>query len=397
MDPVAKMLRGQHARALLDDSGQCQILDANDAFADLLQCQLRDVVGCSLKILYCQGTNCGLLEDTLSKVKDGCESSCGVILTEDEILLHVWCMFVLHSTHGKCKLIVLKPMAPPKEPRGVDYVAAAVSSLAPFHMVDVSVSWTQLFGYNPEEMKGRSLKILQGPRTNAREFQDFVANIKQCIPAECTLVAYRKDGANGVVRFRLSPFEISKGKVAVMLQATQLSTLSDEGTTRMTPAASNLKATNPREDDSTLPPSSSSSSNTSAAPDPTATRIWEVTFPPSELAELKADLRNELSRLSFRLCRSIIDAQGSDADAAEPRADRRAAMEAALIARGADVVVKALRTHCDGNGDKLALCAALIKSDELRRVRAWKQPQLAALVSEVWLRALPTLAAAGRN
>ena len=132
-------------------------------------------------------------------------------------------------------------------------------------------------------------------------------------------------------------------------------------------------------------------------PDPTATRIWEVTFPPSELAELKADLRNELSRLSFRLCRSIIDAQGSDADAAEPRADRRAAMEAALIARGADVVVKALRTHCDGNGDKLALCAALIKSDELRRVRAWKQPQLAALVSEVWLRALPTLAAAGRN
>ena len=392
MDPakVAMMLRGQHARCLIDDSNHFRILEANESFADLQQCELKHLIGCSLKILYCNETNSALLEETLTSVREGCESTCGVILTQDPILLHVWCMFVMHGTYGKCKLCVIKPMAPPKVSKGVDYVAAAVSPLPPFHMVDVSTSWAALFGYSPEEMKGRGLKILQGPRTNVQEFQAFMLNIKKCIPAECTLLAYKMDGAISSVRFRLFPFEISRGKIAVMVQATQLSSVSN----------SELGGSSERsvKENSIAPiviPDRSANAGKSETRQPTPSsngRVWEVTFPPAELAELKANLRNELSRLSFRLSRSIIDAQSSDAGVNEQRADRRAAMEAGLVARGADVVVKALRAHCDDDSDRLALCAALVESEELGRVKAWKQPLLANIVGQVWRRALPSLA-----
>lgn len=352
-----------------------------------MQCEVKNLIGCSLKIIYSIDTDCALLEETLQNAREGCESACGVILTHDSILLHVWCMFVLHNTYGKCKLCVLKPMAPPKVSKGVDYVAAAVSPLAPFHMVDVSASWTELFGYSAQEMKGRSLKILQGPRTNPKDFQEFMMNVKKCIPGETTILAYKMDGGNSSVRFRLFPFEISKGKVAVMVQATELSSVSNSGLGGFSERS--IKET------TGAPTNGPARSSTSGAAS-SSSRIWEVTFPPAELAELKSGLRNEISRLSFRLCRSIIDAQNSDADA-EQRADRRAALEAGLIARGADVAVKALRAHCDENSDRLALCAFLVESEELARVKSWKQPFMADIVTHVWRRAIPSIAAAGRH
>ena len=227
---ISKMLRGQHARVLLDDSEHFRIMDANESFADLLLCGVKNLLGCDVDVLHCKGTDQALLRDTLSKADEGCESSCGVILTQDMILFHVWCISALDNRFGKCKLCVLKPMMPPKEPRGIDFVAAAVSPLPPYHIIEVSAPWNQLFGYRPDEMRGRSLKILQGPQTDAHAFRELMSSVRRCVPAETALLSFRKDGAAFLVRLRLCPFQVAEGSVAVLVQATPLSHPSDVAT-----------------------------------------------------------------------------------------------------------------------------------------------------------------------
>jgi hypothetical protein len=124
------------------------------------------------------------------------------------------------------------------------------------------------------------------------------------------------------------------------------------------------------------------------------TRVMEVMCTPSEFADLKAQISQELSRLSFRTFRVAVDVL----EGGSPGREESDASLSLLVPRCVDAVVKCCLALAGGDAGKLGLCLALIRAEEAEEsVGRCRQRELATVISRVWRESHAVLSALARR
>ncbi|CAN0620001.1 Sensor domain-containing diguanylate cyclase [Burkholderia multivorans] len=72
-------------------------------------------------------------------------------------------------------------------------------------------AFSVMTGYSLDELRGRSLKILQGPGTDPAVIDDLRTCLKEARFFEGTATNYRKDGSSYIVRWNISPVRDDSG------------------------------------------------------------------------------------------------------------------------------------------------------------------------------------------
>ena len=76
-------------------------------------------------------------------------------------------------------------------------------------------------GYTLEELRGQTLKMLQGPETDPAVIEDLRACLREARFFEGTTTNYRKDGSSYIVRWNISPVRNEHGEVTHFLSVQQ--------------------------------------------------------------------------------------------------------------------------------------------------------------------------------
>ncbi|NJP05512.1 MAG: PAS domain S-box protein, partial [Chloroflexaceae bacterium] len=80
-------------------------------------------------------------------------------------------------------------------------------------IVFVNPAFTRLTGYQPEEVIGKTPRMLQGARTDRTMLQQLRQSLEQGQPFGAETTNYRKDGSEYVVEWRISPIRNASGEV----------------------------------------------------------------------------------------------------------------------------------------------------------------------------------------
>ncbi|AOZ04285.1 sensor domain-containing diguanylate cyclase (plasmid) [Cupriavidus sp. USMAHM13] len=72
-------------------------------------------------------------------------------------------------------------------------------------------AFSAMTGYSLDELRGRSLKVLQGPDTDPAVIDDLRTCLKEARFFEGTATNYRKDGSSYIVRWNISPVRDDSG------------------------------------------------------------------------------------------------------------------------------------------------------------------------------------------
>lgn len=75
----------------------------------------------------------------------------------------------------------------------------------------VNQAFTQMTGYTPEEVIGKSPRILQGPKSNKEELKQMGKALRKWNSCEITTINYKKNGTPFWVNFSVSPVADEKG------------------------------------------------------------------------------------------------------------------------------------------------------------------------------------------
>jgi hypothetical protein len=159
---------------------------------------------CGIKVLYCEGTDAALVEETVMKAGSGVRSSCCVILTSERALMQLDCQPVSHDWHGYCVQCYITWLPSPNLAE-VDEAACIISSKSPHHIMVVGEQLKRELGYVSGELIGRSLKFMQGPSTDLEAFRAMTDATHQCLAHETLLTVHRKDGSSLQIGLRLRP------------------------------------------------------------------------------------------------------------------------------------------------------------------------------------------------
>ena len=178
------------------------VADGNRMFRDTISITTDTTNECSLKALYCEATDAGLLEETIMSAGSGVWTSCSVVLTQDHVLMQVQCQPVSHDWHGYCVRCLITRIASPDTS---ELQSVIISSKSPFHIIMVGEQLTNELGYAYEELVGRSLQFLQGPSTSVDSFNAMTEAVRCCVPHETILTVHRKDGSELCIGLRLRP------------------------------------------------------------------------------------------------------------------------------------------------------------------------------------------------
>jgi PAS domain S-box-containing protein len=89
---------------------------------------------------------------------------------------------------------------------------ARPSSEAGRKILYVNESFTRMSGYTPEEIIGKTHKLLQGPNTNTEELKHFYKALDAWQPCEITIINYNKKGKEYWVQLSLNPVTNAKGE-----------------------------------------------------------------------------------------------------------------------------------------------------------------------------------------
>lgn len=82
-----------------------------------------------------------------------------------------------------------------------------------YPVLTANPAFSGLTGYSLEELKGRSLKMLQGPETSPTELARMGECLRDGSYFEGTAINYRKDGSPYVVRWNISPLRNEEGVI----------------------------------------------------------------------------------------------------------------------------------------------------------------------------------------
>ena len=91
--------------------------------------------------------------------------------------------------------------------------SAVVSFNEPYNFQYVSQSLCEMLDLMPEELLGRSVKILQGPSTNAAAFGAAIKNALLQQPCTVPLTTYCRDGSQCDVKITCSAHAVNDGVV----------------------------------------------------------------------------------------------------------------------------------------------------------------------------------------
>lgn len=97
----------------------------------------------------------------------------------------------------------------PQDPRAIVVTEAAV----PFRIVSVNDTWEQLCGYTPNECRGKTLRIIQGPETNESAITNLMSKLLKGEEAGTLLTNYDKNGRKFLNRLRVGPLKNSLGQI----------------------------------------------------------------------------------------------------------------------------------------------------------------------------------------
>ncbi|MGZ3181067.1 MAG: sensor domain-containing diguanylate cyclase [Telluria sp.] len=114
-------------------------------------------------------------------------------------------------------------------------VITSADASAGYPVERVNPAFCSMTGYRPDELLGRSLKLLQGAQTD----REVLARLRACLRDqryfEGTTVNYRKDGRPYVVRWNISPVRDADGRTThfVSVQQDLTATVQAERRTRL--------------------------------------------------------------------------------------------------------------------------------------------------------------------
>jgi len=99
-----------------------------------------------------------------------------------------------------------------------DQARVITEAFDPFRIAHVNGAWTDLCGYTLEDVRGKTLEIIQGRDTDPVELLLLESAIRARAEAETVLVNYGKDGRPFINRIRISPLKDKEtGRVTHLL------------------------------------------------------------------------------------------------------------------------------------------------------------------------------------
>jgi hypothetical protein len=183
--------KGAQARVVLTRTEPHRICGANSLFASLTGWAIEEVARRSLDLLHGPATNSSMLRSVMrSAAEGGSESECCVVLYSKESLpsIHLVRFELCPSKPGEEDLMAATFSAP----MDVKQMEQVVSDLPmckeariiahsnhPFLVTHVSQAWLDEFGCSEEEIRGGSLKTLDGTGTNGHLLLELMKSVKR--------------------------------------------------------------------------------------------------------------------------------------------------------------------------------------------------------------------------
>jgi PAS domain S-box-containing protein len=97
----------------------------------------------------------------------------------------------------------------PQDPRAIVVTEATV----PFRILSVNDSWEDLCGFTPNECRGKTLRIIQGPETNESAITNLMSKLLRGEEAGTVLTNYDKHGRKFLNRLRVGPLKNQLGQI----------------------------------------------------------------------------------------------------------------------------------------------------------------------------------------
>ena len=202
------LLESREARFLTTATLPYELLAANSAFKSLFSLPSEASSDCShqysLKSLYSDIEGYTLLEEIIFRAASGVESECAISLANHSYPMHMTASPVIES--GMCLVLCTVTL--------IEYCSEILSQSAaqsilscksPCHVEDANEMWCSVWGFSREEVVGRSIKLLQGPRTNEHDLAELLDAARKGLEKECRIIAYTKCGEECAVRLRSCP------------------------------------------------------------------------------------------------------------------------------------------------------------------------------------------------
>ena len=92
------------------------------------------------------------------------------------------------------------------------------SAQPPFDIVHVNDAWCALCGFAPEDVVGKTLRVIQGPQTDAATVRATMAALRaRNAPVEMTLTNYKSGGVAFANRAEIEPVCDATGAAVYMV------------------------------------------------------------------------------------------------------------------------------------------------------------------------------------
>ena len=259
---------------------------------------------------------------------------------------------------------------------------ALVSPHDKVQIMEISSGWQHLFGYSHEEMKGRSLRILQGPSSDLQGFNDLAKALKLCAPYDAVLTSYRKDGSSFLVHFRVASWLEDQP----MMITAELRPMDAFVVQHFPDCRDELP--DPIESSMNSQISSKSMVNRKERLDTSGFSSNPMNIQPA--THVKDSIRLSLSRTSCQICKTLATAYRRPATESDATAVRSVVVE--QCARAA---LRSVLEICGGrDGAELVLCEALLRAEEMPQVGRWHRRDLVPAALAAWNSALQAIARA---
>ena len=103
------------------------------------------------------------------------------------------------------------------------YNSIIISEAGPgYPIVYVNPSFTEMTGYRPEEVMGKSPAILQGPKTDKTVIERLNTDIAQGKVFHGRAINYRKDGSEFMMQWKIAPIRNEQNEITHYLAIQQI-------------------------------------------------------------------------------------------------------------------------------------------------------------------------------
>lgn len=201
---------------------------ANQAFLSLVGYS-RDVLeGASVADLLLSPTHTGTSPEViLTRLAEGAAFTERSVMQDAEGVLHVpaWHFSPIGSS-GTDWLLRLDTKSQEDGPDRIRLYAQALQSVKESvlitdadleqpgpRIVFVNPSFTEMTGYAPEDVLGKTPRLLQGPKTDRLVLDRLRSDLSDGRPFHGETVNYRKDGAEFVIQWEVAPLVDGQGKI----------------------------------------------------------------------------------------------------------------------------------------------------------------------------------------